>query len=235
MKEHVKEIFNQLAAIYENSVDATSLYNSEYERPAMMAELPRDLSGMNVFDAGCAAGWYTEQLADRCATVTAVDLSPEMVEAAKRRVGERADVLCLDLENELPFQAESFDLILSSLTLHYLPDWNGAFAEFRRVLKPGGILLFSVHHPFTDIRLLQTPAYFSIEPIIDRWNKEGKEFDVPFYRRPLSGILNTVLKQFTLEKVIEPQPTASFKERYREGFERLMAGPQFIIIKATKN
>lgn len=232
MKEQVRNAFDQLAPIYEKTVDKTSLYNSEYERPSMINNLPSDLQGRKALDAGCAAGWYTQQLLDKGAEVVAVDVSPEMVSSAKRRAGNRADIFCIDLENVLPFEDQSFDLILSSLTLHYLRRWDEIFGEFQRILKPGGTFLFSVHHPISDIKLLKEPHYYDTELIIDQWTKDGQVFEVPFYRRPLQEILNPTLKYFSIEKVIEPEPTENFRLLSPEGYEKLRRSPQFLIVKA---
>ena len=234
MKDKVRDTFNGMADAYEHSIDSDNLYNAEYERPAMMARLPEDLTGRKVLDAGCAAGWYTQQLLNRGAEVVAVDMSPEMVNSTIRRVGKKAQALCLDLEEALPFEDESFDVVVSSLTLHYLKDWKGAFKEFHRVLKPGGTFLFSVHHPLTDIRLLEDPVYFSTELIIDEWVKDGKTFTVPFYRRPLNEIVNSTLEHFELTQIIEPLPTTTFQERDPQRFEKLMKEPNFLIVEAVK-
>ncbi|MTH54970.1 methyltransferase domain-containing protein [Bacillus mangrovi] len=234
MKE-VIHVFNQLAEIYEHSIDSASLFNSEYERPAMLECLPEDLSGLNIFDAGCAAGWYTVKLAQRGAKVTAADISPEMVQAAKRRTGHLAEVHCLNLAGALPFEDQSFDQIVSSLTLHYLEDWSATFKEFNRVLKPGGKLLFSFHHPFTDVQLLQEPLYFQTDRIVDQWKKEGRTFAVPFYRRPLEKILNETLSCFSIKEVVEPKPTERFKEQNPERYEELLRAPVFLIINAEKH
>ncbi|MFD2045452.1 class I SAM-dependent methyltransferase [Ornithinibacillus salinisoli] len=232
MKEKVIDTFNQLAIVYEKSIDTEGLYNSEYERPTMLEQLPKDLLHKDVLDAGCAAGWYTHQLVNRGAKVIATDVSPEMIRTTQRRVGDKAKVICMDLEGEMAFEENSFDIIISSLTLHYVKDWEVTFNEFKRILKPNGMLLFSVHHPFTDLRLLQNASYFSTELITDVWKKDGKTYEVPFYRRPLHTILNTTLKYFSIEKVIEPQPTLNFKERAPEKYEHLLKNPQFLIIKA---
>jgi SAM-dependent methyltransferase len=234
MKESVRTTFDELASIYEQSVDTDSLYNSEYERPAMLDLLPSNLQGKAVLDAGCAAGWYTQQLIDRGANVVAGDISMEMINAAKRRVGEKADVVCLDLEAVLPFKDQSFDFIVSSLTLHYIKDWQQPFNEFHRILKPEGCILFSVHHPLTDIKLLKDPKYFSTELIVDHWKKQGKTFEVPFYRRPLHDILNMTLSYFSLEEVKEPTPTMRIKREAPKSYKKLMTSPQFLIIKANK-
>ncbi|EIM05236.1 type 11 methyltransferase [Planococcus antarcticus DSM 14505] len=235
MKRQVLEIFNELASVYEKMGDADNLYNTQYERPAMMQHIPTDLAGMKVLDAGCSAGWYSRQLADRGAIVTAVDVSPEMVSFTKKHLGDSANVLCLDLEDRLPFEDESFDWIVSSLTLHYVKDWHTTFAEFHRILKPSGSFLLSIHHPLTDLKLLNRPQYFSTELIVDQWNKAGKTYQVPFYRRPLSEILNTLIAYFSIEQVTEPEPTAKFKELEPEKYDKLMKSPNFLILKVRKN
>lgn len=232
MKDRVKDVFGQLATVYEHTVDTKSLYNSEYERPAMLKQLPYDLENRAILDAGCAAGWYTQQLILRGANVVATDISPEMVSSTKRRVGDRAQILCLDLEGDLPFDDNSFDFIVSSLTLHYMKDWSKTFSEFHRILRPKGIFLFTVHHPFTDIEILDDARYFSTELIIDKWNKEGKVYEVPFFRRPLQEIINKTATYFDINKMVEPQPTMNFKKQDPEVYERLMKRPQFLIIQA---
>lgn len=234
MKDKVTEVYNRLADYYANQADEASLYNSEYERPAMMAQLPPDMSGLTVLDAGCAAGWYSEQFLVAGAKVTAVDFSPEMVKAAKKRTKRKAEVLCLDLAVDLPFADQSFDLIVSSLTLHYLKDWDKTLQEFKRILKPSGQLLFSVHHPMTDIELFPEAQYFNTELLTDHWTKAGETYKVLFYRRPLSDILNNTLRCFSIEKVIEPKPTMKMKELAPESYARLMKKPQFLILKANK-
>lgn len=235
MKNRIEAAFNQLAEIYEHSVDTASLFNTELERPAMLNCLPNYLNNMQVLDAGCAAGWYTNELIGRGAKVVATDLSPQMVEAAKRRVGSKAEVRCLDLSMDLPFTDNSFDIILSSLALHYIKDWRNTFAEFRRILKPSGFLLFSVHHPFMDIKMSQSGEYYLTELIIDQWNKNGQKVEVPFYRRSLQSIMNDTLAYFTIEKITEPQPTRAFQMKAPEKYKRLMSSPHFLIVKAVNN
>lgn len=233
-KQQIIDAYDILASHYEHSVDYESPYNTEYERPAMVEQLPSSMKGIHVLDAGCAAGWYTEQFLNRGANVTAIDVSSEMVAATKRRIGKKAEVYQLDFENALPFADSTYDCIVSSLALHYIADWNRTFAEFVRLLKPGGTFLFSVHHPTMDIHFSENKEYFKREFLHDRWKKSGKYVDMYFYRRPLQDIINDTLHHFEIEKMIEPIPTEEFRRNYPSSYEKLLKQPSFLIIKAKK-
>lgn len=242
MKEKVIEAYDKLAGDYERHVDSQSGHNAYYERPAMLKVLPADMEQMTVLDAGCAAGWYTEQFIIRGARVTAVDLSPAMVEACKRRVGNEATVFACDITEDLPFEDEAFDLIVSSLTLHYIEDWTPTFREFQRVLKPGGSLIFSVHHPFMDVKHFDRPDYFARELLTEVWNKqESGPVEVTFYRRPIQEIINVTSSRFRIEQIVEPQPSLAHRDNpeaaewVAKWFDRLMTNPHFLIVKANKS
>jgi SAM-dependent methyltransferase len=235
MKDKVIQAYNKLAVSYEHEVDQNNVYNTDYERPAMIDLLPNRLTGLKVLDAGCAAGWYTEHLINQGAIPTAIDISPEMVEATKRRTKGKVEVLCWDLSEKLPFEDDTYDIILSSLTLHYLEKWENTFSEFSRVLKSSGIFLFSVHHPFMDISMSHTKEYFKTELLVDHWKRGEEMVEVVFYRRPLHQIVNVTSHFFYLDKLIEPLPTEGFKKKRTDSYERLMKKPNFLIIKAVNS
>ncbi|GED32000.1 class I SAM-dependent methyltransferase [Brevibacillus centrosporus] len=238
MKQKIIDAYARLSLDYEKNVDTESGFNAFYERPAMLEQLPENMTGLTALDAGCAAGWYTEQLLNRGASVTAIDLNAEMIAATQRRVGENAAVLVHDLNTPLPFPDESFHHIVSSLTLHYIEDLSLPFREFQRILKPGGQLLFSVHHPFMEFTLFQRPDYFTHEWLLDVWNKkEAGRVEMAIFRRPLQEIVNRTTQFFTLERLIEPQPVPEFLEKLPDSaksYERLMTHPHFLIIRASK-
>ena len=116
-----------------------NLVNACYERPAMLA-LAGDVAGLRILDACCGSGPLFAALRDRGAVVTGFDKSARMVELARRRLGDDADLRVAELGRPLPFPDDAFDDVTASLVLHYLEDWAPALAELRRVLKPGGRL-----------------------------------------------------------------------------------------------
>lgn len=138
--------YNTMALDYAAD-NAESSYNAYYERPATISLLG-DVAGRRVLEVGCGAGLLTAWLVDHGATVTALDVSDQMVTLARSAVGERARFLVADLGQPLSFAADhSFDLVVASLVLHYVKDWQGVFAELRRVLATAGVVVFSTHHP----------------------------------------------------------------------------------------
>ena len=98
--------------------------------------------GWVVGDLGCGTGHVSAALAPFVARVVAVDASPQMLQAARARVGaaDNVDLRRGDLES-LPIDDARLDVATLMLVLHYVPDPAVALAEVARVLKPGGRLL----------------------------------------------------------------------------------------------
>lgn len=226
--------YEVMAEYYYTHVDEKP-HNAYYERPAMVSLLPT-VKGKRVLDVACAAGWYSKWLIDQEAQVTAMDFSPAMIAMTRRRVGDRATLIEADLNGGLSFLKDQFfDVILSSLTLHYIRDWYPVMEDFYRILKRGGYLVFSVHHPLMDYLLLNREDYFSIELIEDTWRTPQGEIEVEFYRRPLREIFSPLfVSGFIVEVLHEPMPTDDFKEAMQKEYEKLLKKPMFLFARAKK-
>jgi len=110
------------------------------------------LEPARVIDVGCGTGYALAALARRYpgAVLAGLDLSAGMLSAARTRTGG-ALLACAEAER-LPLASASVDLVFSSLVLHWC-DAERVLAEFRRVLAPGGLLMFSCAGPDTFAQL----------------------------------------------------------------------------------
>lgn len=227
--------YDDMAAQYDADV-AQNAINSLYAMPNTLALLP-DVAGRRVLDAGCGSGHYTAELVRRGASVVAIDASEKMVALGRRRLGPDAPVSwhVVDLARPLAFLADrAVDVVLAPLLLHYLPDWSVPLAEFRRVLRPGGVLVVSVHHPFLEFELAESDNYFAVESWSETWVKGGLPVTMTFWRRSLDAILGSITGAgFGLDAVREPMPAPECEERFPAQWKQLTTHPRFLFVRAT--
>lgn len=186
------------------SDNESGLFNAHYARPAMIA-LAGDVDGHQVLDAGCGSGPLSEALRAKGALVTGFDSSPAMLELARQRLGDDADLQVADISQPLPFADGAFDDVVVSLVLHYLQDWSVPLAELRRVLKPGGRLLLSVNHP----RILEASDpdadYFSVTQYSDEYTFGDQSAVLTFWHRPLHAMSDAFTEAgFRIAVISEP-------------------------------
>jgi SAM-dependent methyltransferase len=221
---------NDYARVIENNA-----YNAHFERPSTLALMP-EVWGQNVLDAGCGPGAYVPWLLEHGASVVGIDVSPAMLEIAKSKFSGKAQFHLHDLSNPMTMLAsETFDIILSSLMIHYVRDLEKLFSEFRRVLKNQGKIIFSTHHPFLDMGASVTKNYFQRELLAQDWYTVGRPVKVRFYRRPLSEITKAISANgFVIEEMNEGVLTDSLRQVSPEIFDNLSKNPQFLFFKLRK-
>ncbi len=140
---------------------ARAYYERNYEQPrtrheralslrrAVCLDLVRSVPG-SVLDLGCGPGALAVPLAFDGREVVAFDLSVEMVVAAKQKLRNAPSAsFCVGDAVALPFADETFDVIVSTGVLEYVPSIERALAELVRVLRPGGSLVATVSLPRT--------------------------------------------------------------------------------------
>jgi ubiquinone/menaquinone biosynthesis C-methylase UbiE len=101
----------------------------------------------SVLDVGCGTGMHLETYKRFKCKLYGVDTSPSMLQQARNRLGESAELIQADA-TELPFEKDTFDLILCMLVLHEMDDEvrTRVLNEMNRVLKPDGRILLIDYH-----------------------------------------------------------------------------------------
>lgn len=226
--------YNELADAYAAMID-TKAHNAYYDRPAVQS-LIYEIENQTIFEAGCGTGVYTEWLLHKHARVIAVDANENMLNHAIARNGDRAQFIQANLEEPLSFFKDGqFDGIVSALTITYCGDLNSVFAEFSRVLKPGGWFVFSTEHPFFSYRYHNIENYYETKEVNCLWTGFKKPVVMKSYYHSLSNITEALSNNgFVIEKIIEPKPLDKFKEADEAGYEKLLKFPLFIFMRALK-
>ena len=114
------------------------------ERGAVFAELVGG-PGRRVLDLGCRTGALASYYAEGN-EVVGVDVDHEALARASQRLG--IDTVWADVEEGLPFDDASFDVVVAGELLEHLADPRAAVAQVRRVLRPGGLFVGSVPNAF---------------------------------------------------------------------------------------
>ena len=208
-----------------------SAYNAHYDRPAVLGLLG-DVAGCRVLDVGCGSGLYAAELAQRGADVVGFDSSAKLVRHARQRAGGAADLRVHDVRRPLDWLSdESIDRAVMALVIHHLDDPVPALREVHRVLRPGGRLVISTVHPVADWRQVGG-SYFTDEMIDDAWNAGWK---VRFRRAPLTVWCAEFREAgFLIERLVEPLPAESMKDRFPDTYDQLIVEPFFIVFILVK-
>jgi SAM-dependent methyltransferase len=140
-KREVVESFNQQLEYYSAERERAPWFLSQLRIVTKMLESE---SGV-VLDLGCAAGSEVAELRGQGFRVIGVDRSQEMVASAHIRFADDRETFfcCADAES-LPFPSGSFDHVVCLGDLEYLPSYMHCLDEVHRILRPGGLAIFSV-------------------------------------------------------------------------------------------
>ena len=150
MEDRIRQQWEENAEAFTDLIAGVGTpHHKEILNPCV-EELLGDVKGKYLLDAGCGEGYLSRQYAKRGAKVLAIDISPRLIATSKKITGnEELDIefRVEDVCNIKSVQSETFDIIVSNLVLLNVPCLNDALKEYFRVLKKGGILVFSVVHP----------------------------------------------------------------------------------------
>jgi len=219
----VARYWNENAPDWTRAVRAGwDVYREHVNNPAFLDMLP-DLAGLRVLDLGCGEGYNTRRFADLGASVTGIDASEAMVEAAREhdaREPRGIDYRVTSAGDLGAFADASFDAVLSTMVMMDLPDYTGVVREAARVLVPDGLFQFSITHPCAMTRRWRwikgergkrqgvvVGNYFGLDPTapeddVDEWffgaapaeeKATARPFRIPRFFRTLSDYFNTLV------------------------------------------
>ena len=123
----------------------------EIEQQAMLDLLP-EVGNKMCLDLACGSGRYLHLLQVRGAkSVIGLDYSAEMLKQARPLTANRRPPLIRSLFLHLPFSIDLFDVIICGLGVGHEKNLTGILTEVARILRPGGIMLYSDFHPFAAL------------------------------------------------------------------------------------
>jgi predicted TPR repeat methyltransferase len=143
---YIRRTFDQFSAHYDETMLNRLAYKGHIHlRELADATLPRRTRGWRILDLGCGTGLVGELFKDlaRGGRLDGIDLSPRMIEAARRR-GIYDDLRVADVEAVLHEAGPTYDLILAADTMSYFGDLGRVLAGVAARLEPDGFCLFAV-------------------------------------------------------------------------------------------
>lgn len=162
--------FNESAA---RALEAAYLTTDVVEQRAIVLRHLSLVPGHSVLDIGSGPGLLARELADEVGptgSVVGLDLSPPMLEMGRRRCADRpwvrfeaGDAL------QLPFEAASFDAVVTTQVYEYVEDIAGALAEVARVLRPGGLV--GILDTDYDSLVVHTEEPERLRRVFDAWDE----------------------------------------------------------------
>ncbi len=121
--------------LYAKQYDESQGYLDSFERYDLF-EMLGEVKGLRVLDLGCGTGRMSEYLIKFGAEVVGLDISEEMLKIARKKL-PKVEFVQGD-SDKLPFEDDSFDMVVASFLVVHLPTMDATFDEAYRVLKPGG-------------------------------------------------------------------------------------------------
>ena len=182
--------------------------NAYIEQPAMRRSVG-EVRGLKIFEAGCGPGILAEYLVHEGAKVVGFDVSPKMIELAKKRVPQNATFFVADMAKTLPIgQDGQFDMVVASLSIDYIENWTIPLSEFYRLLKPKGKFIFTIQHPIGSWNWYKPTSAFGVQYVEASWKDFNDEpVTMPDYYRSFEEVINPLITAgFRILKVEDLKP-----------------------------
>lgn len=231
MATTTSKLWNKKAEIYSKMTESrkSDAYEYEINFPSILNLCPK--TSNDVLDLGCGSGDFTQILSQHFKNVTGTDASQNMISIAKKRF-PKIKFFVQDLEK--PFATaddKSYDLVTCKLVLMFINDIDNVATETYRIIKNGGKLILSVHHPIywvskyiehksgikntPELNVLKNGYFSQVEITKNIGGNADLTFD--FIHRTVESYINVFTKVgFYVDKISEPHPTADFIQKHSD-------------------
>lgn len=243
--------YNKLAQHYlERREDKSRFdYNRDIEVPALI-KLIGDVKNKTILDMGCGFGDHAQRLSkQKYKKLVGFDISKELVRFASEQKIPNSTFYVGDMSKKLKHKESSFNIVYSSLAIHYIKNIKNLFKEVNRILKRGGIFCFSTGHPIfnlinqTDENIIGVKKQPNGKRIIF-----GDYFDESPKPNDLGSLGKVNLCNFTYETLIkagidngfelidykDAEPTKISKKYDPDKYQLTTTLPTFILFKFKK-
>lgn len=232
--------FDGYKLLRENTMSA----NEVEEKPALFQLIP-DLTGKKVLDLGCGYGENCKKYSEMGATyVLGIDISEKMLEIAKEtNTCAGVEYRRMDME-DIGTIPTKFDVVVSSLALHYIMNFDALIQNISDLLNDDGYLVFTQEHPIATapvggMRWKQNGEYFEGLLLTDYASEGRREVTwfvdgVVKFHRKTDTILNTLIAHgFAVTKVLEPTVSEEIIQKEKK-LSRCRHAPDYLMVRARK-
>ncbi|MCS6776522.1 MAG: class I SAM-dependent methyltransferase [Chloroherpetonaceae bacterium] len=185
-------------------------------------QLLGSVAGKRILELGCGGGQCSIAFARQGASCVGVDFSAQQLVHARlfaEQAGVEVEFVCAEMAEFLEMQrAASFDIVFSAYALQYVEDLARVFRLVRRVLRDGGLFVFSLDHPLNNVTCYRDNEVRFYESYFARgrseWNWETDRPEEPPHRfysfhRTVGDFVNLLAAAgFWIERCLEPEATA---------------------------
>ena len=210
-----------------------------------LKKLLPDFTGKTVLDLGCGYGWHCRYAVENGAEkVIGIDLSERMIETAKEMTDSPKINYHLMGMEEIEGLNETFDIVISSLALHYVPSFDEIVKKVNHCLTSDGDFIFSAEHPIFTAQGTEDwiydqngqPIYWPVDRYFDESIRETTFLGetVMKYHKTLTTYLDGLLTNgFQLTRIVEPMPAPEMLEASAVMRNELRR-PMMLLVSAKK-
>jgi len=257
----LKRSWSRISEDYQrrSKIPTDDVYYGDFIPSEKELRLVGDVKEKQVLEIGCGGGQNSIVLAKQGAIVSGIDLSGKQIAYARvlaKREHVKVDFSVGDMQDLSRFADASFDIVVTAVSLLYVESLDRTFSEVYRVLKTGGVFIFSEGHPFAEGKLIQhrgksaytVADYFKRRKIwwVDKLG-DGTKVKMFSYHRPLQDYFEALLRRgFLILRFLEPERLTRNKllkldreklktsRAARIDYQSMGLVPYWFIIKARK-